>query len=197
MKRTASVTLALLGAAGLLASCGDPEPDIKTAAFKDTNECISSGQYTSDECDSAFKAAEADSNKNAPAFKTQDDCEDEFGKERCKPTTSENSSGTGFFMPYMMGYMMGSSSHGYSANDTFGNRQQYASTAVPPQALYNSTKVPGYVNTEGAFVTPKTGGFTVSPRADVVSHASNVASAGKTSAISRGGFGARAVAISS
>lgn len=188
MKRCVAVTLVLMGGAALTA-CGDAEVD--TAVFDNVSQCVQSGTFSQDKCKSDYQAALASHEKTAPAYRSKEDCEAEFGTGKCeeKQGTTQAASGTqttnnsgystgGIFLPMMIGYMMGS---------TFSGGRQ-----MPPQALYKQNGSSRYVNANGATVANRTG-----PAKFSSSSAAVRAPATRTQTMARGGFGSRAHAISS
>ncbi len=187
MKKSASVSLALIGVAGILAGC-EREPDIQTSAYETVAQCVDdadqNGRRINDPlvCEKSFREALLDHQKNAPAFQDQKDCEEET-QGRCEPTQSTHSAGGHGFMPLMYGYMMGRPS--YALPDNRG-----MSTPLSSQALYRSKSQSGLVNAGGDFVSKKTGAFKVSPRGYVATH-SFTKPAIRTTTIAKGGFGGR------
>ncbi|MNK44976.1 hypothetical protein D3C87_637240 [compost metagenome] len=187
MKKSASVSLALIGVAGLLAGC-EREPDIQTSAYENVAQCVDAaddrGRRLNDPaaCEKSFREAMLDHQKNAPAFKDQKDCEEET-QGKCEPTPSTHSAGGGAFMPFMYGYMMGRPSYALPEN-------RGMSTPLSSQALYRSKSQSGLVNAGGDYVSNKTGAFKVSPRGSVATH-SFTKPAIRTTTIGRGGFGGR------
>ena len=185
MKRCLAVTLVLMGGVALTA-CGDSEVD--TAVFQDVKECVASGTYDADKCEQDYKEAVATHAATAPAYTSKADCEAEFGVGKCEEnpaaasttgSTTTASAGTGsFFMPLMMGYMMGS---------MFSNGQRMA-----PQSLYQRQGSSSYVNSNGATVANQRGATRFSS-----SSAAARAPETRTRTMARGGFGSRASAISS
>lgn len=199
MKKSSAVALMLLGSAGLLAGCNS-EPDVQTGVYETVEQCKADSKVVrekSDQCETSYKAALEDNQKNAPAFKDVKDCEDEFGPGKCQVAppqhTAQQNNGGGssqsVFIPLMMGYMMGQNSHQY-------DRDRY-STAVAPQAVYRSRSSSGaFVNAGGGFVSQNVGAVKVSPRGEAASYSPAKQSTVKTTTMARGGFGGR-VSVSS
>ena len=80
MKKSKSIRLALLGTTGFaLAACDEAPPT-----------------------DARFYA-----NAEAPRFTKKEECEAEFGAGNCETRTASDGGGGSFFLPLMMGYMMG------------------------------------------------------------------------------------------
>lgn len=124
MKRSRSIKLVLLGAASMsLAACGE-DPD---ALFRDAAQCTR--VFDAASCRTAEQQALAEHVRTAPRFATREACEAEMGAGNCGPapaaaqappvagqpatpgqqTTQPQSGGGSFFLPLMMGYMMGRS----------------------------------------------------------------------------------------
>jgi uncharacterized protein YgiB involved in biofilm formation len=102
MKKSKAIRLALLGSTGLtLAACGQSPPSDATF-FAKVEDCIPvKGEST---CRDTYAKSEQDFAAEAPRFTRQEECEAEFGTGNCE--TRRVGSGS-FFMPMMMGYMMG------------------------------------------------------------------------------------------
>lgn len=77
--------------------------------FASVNECIAAG-YETIGCHDAYEAAVAKHAAEAPRFKTQAECNAEWGDGNCKVAT--NNSGGSSFMPFMMGYLVSSALNG-------------------------------------------------------------------------------------
>lgn len=111
MKRSSNVKLVhltsatVLSSAILLSGCGE-EPNTPTnGTFANKQEC--SIVYSEEVCDKAEKQALATHEQNAPKYSKLEDCIAEYGKDMCSQS-SGSSGGDSFFMPMMMGYMLGS-----------------------------------------------------------------------------------------
>src|SRR5262245_15411243 len=126
MKRSRNVALVIVGAA--LGSCGDGANDPGETVFQSLADCRQF--YDEDICRTKTKEAEQLHAESAPKFATRESCEAAFGKEACvqtevppaasaaSPSSSSSgqtqtqtahSGGGGWFMPAMMGYMLGRS----------------------------------------------------------------------------------------
>lgn len=127
MKKSRSIRLVLLGSASIaLAACGDDGPPKDARFFSDIQAC--SAVYDMTQCIDAQKQAENTFTAEAPKFPRREQCEAEFGAGNCetKPaaaTGQQAAAGTGeqsasgggsFFMPMLMGYMMGNMLGGQS-----------------------------------------------------------------------------------
>lgn len=110
MKKSRSIRLVLLGSATvMLAACGDDDQLPKDAKFfSDLKDCAAvHGEAT---CLDAKTQSEKEYLAQAPRFSRKEECEKEFGAGNCETpqaASTASSGGTGFFMPMMMGYMLG------------------------------------------------------------------------------------------
>ena len=102
MKKSRAIRLVLLGSTGLtLAACSQKPPSDATF-FARVEDCIPvKGEAA---CRDAFAKSEASWAAEAPRFNQKEQCEAEFGAGNCETRQRTG----GFFMPMMMGYMMGS-----------------------------------------------------------------------------------------
>ena len=158
MKRTSTITLALLGA---LALTGCSEEKKEPTTYKSVAECTADG-ISAAECQKSFDEA----TKAAPKFATQDQCAAQFGN--CQVQT--NADGTSWFMPALMGYMVGSmmsnGSRSY-AQPVYIDRDRRPVTGGYSGGVYRTTPAaPSYTSRQAAR-----------------------ASAARASTSSRGGFG--------
>jgi uncharacterized protein YgiB involved in biofilm formation len=104
MKKSRAIRLVLLGSTGLtLAACGQSPPSDATF-FSKVEDCIPvKGEAA---CRDGFAKSEASWAEEAPRFNQKEQCEAEFGAGNCETREARTGSG-GFFLPMMMGYMMG------------------------------------------------------------------------------------------
>lgn len=104
MKRSKAIRLVLLGSTGLtLAACSQSPPSDATF-FSTVEDCIAAKSEAT--CRDGFVSSEKAFAAEAPRFTRKDQCESEFGVGNCE--TRQSGAGTGgFFMPMMMGYMLG------------------------------------------------------------------------------------------
>ena len=162
-KRTAAITLAVLGAIALTA-CSEQKPP---TTYTSVSECVSDGNSAA-ECQKALADVTAQTEKDAPKFTTQDQCQAQFGS--CQKSSSGD-----WFMPAVAGYMLGSVMNG-------GSR-------APAQPIYiDRDRRPVAASYSGGVYRP-----TPAPQ----SYTSRVAASRAASTSSRGGFGSRASSSSS
>jgi uncharacterized protein YgiB involved in biofilm formation len=121
MKRSRSIRLVLLGSAGLLvASCDEaPDPLAGNDFFQNEQQCAAANDASA--CHQALVDAQREHAQTAPAYASRQACEDRFGIDSCtetrnRPTTDQDQPGEyqgqpggSWFMPAMLGYMMGRS----------------------------------------------------------------------------------------
>jgi uncharacterized protein YgiB involved in biofilm formation len=112
MKKSSSIRLVLLGSASIaLAACGDDGPPKDARFFSNLQEC--SAVYDTSQCLDAERQAEQSYAQEAPKFSGKEQCEAEFGVGNCENRQAAadgqqaSSGGGSFFMPMLMGYMMG------------------------------------------------------------------------------------------
>ncbi len=111
-----SVTVALSG-------CSPAPRQEEAQIYRNAEECKQVYPDQPQLCDQVFGSAQMDHLATAPRFDGQAQCEADFGVGNCEPApenpasqaptdpqtggTAQASSGGGWFMPMMMGYMMG------------------------------------------------------------------------------------------
>lgn len=107
MKKPKAIRLVLLGGTGLaLAGCDRPPPT-DAQFFANVEDC--SAIYDRVTCEDAFRDSEMTFAAEAPQYARQEECEAAFGAGNCESSeTSAGGFGGGYFLPIMMGYMIGS-----------------------------------------------------------------------------------------
>lgn len=148
------------------------------SVYSDEAGCVAAGN-TADACHAAFAAAQQQHEATAPHYAAQASCEDVYGPGNCVP---RGSGGDSFFMPYMMGYMMGGGG--------------YDRTVVVSRPVYIDRS--GSFYSSGARIsTPPSvgsrGGFGAS--SSIAPSYSAPRSAISPSVVARGGFGSMAAAV--
>jgi uncharacterized protein YgiB involved in biofilm formation len=105
MKKSRAIRLVLLGGAGFaLAACEEAPPPPDAKFFADIGECAA--VYDRATCETAMAETKAQFAAEAPKFDRKQECEAEFGAGNCESQQASSGMG-GFFMPMMMGYMLG------------------------------------------------------------------------------------------
>jgi uncharacterized protein YgiB involved in biofilm formation len=101
MKRSMTVSLVLMGSAAMgFAGC---KP--KAESYPSVEACEAAGQHTDQECRDGFAAAEREHEASARHFQSRDECIAAYGPAGCEERHAEG--GGSFFMPLMLGYMLG------------------------------------------------------------------------------------------
>jgi uncharacterized protein YgiB involved in biofilm formation len=174
MKRSRSIALVMMGAGTVvLTACEEPQVDV--SVFENVEQCVDQPGASRAACEEAFGIAEAQHAAVAPKYADREACEADFGPEQCQQAPQEAQGGGSFFMPLMMGYMMGSMMSGRGAAAT--------------QPLYRSADDPNTFRTADNRSVGSTTGRTT------VSRAAAAPPTAKSYTVSRGGFGERARAI--
>lgn len=168
MKRSAAITMLLLGAA----ACKPDNPDVKEGIYATADECRAQNPDVAaagGECDKGFQFAKEEHEKTAPRYQSKEDCEAQHESCQAGPQAAHSTQGgssSSWFMPLMMGYMM-------------GQRNQ----AAP---VYNLRDADARRGGAAKMVVGGTG-----PRANTVATMTPAARASSpgTPAVARGGFG--------
>lgn len=176
MKRSSQITLAILGALALT-SCADPSSQSSSTSvtagpttYANLEECVKDNDYST--CKAAEEQAKKQTAESAPRYATADQCQAQFSN--CQKSDSGD-----WFMPAVMGYMVGSmmsdGSRGYASPvyyDRGGNavRADFSGGSYKP-----ATAAPTYASQAPA----------------------RAAAASRASTASRGGFGSRSSSSSS
>ncbi|MFI3247321.1 MAG: DUF1190 domain-containing protein [Ferrimonas sp.] len=108
-KKVPTATVAALSVTLAVSGCA-PAPMETAQIYTNVDECVSQYPDQPQLCEQVFGSAQVEHLATAPRFETQAACESEFGAEACQaaPEGSQgNSFGGSWFMPMMMGYMMG------------------------------------------------------------------------------------------
>lgn len=158
---------ALLGATALtLAGCGESKEEALT--YKSVEACISAGVVEAATCRAEFTKAQRRHTEVAPRYRTSNDCNTDFGYNRCYQHRTSSGS---IWLPFMVGYMLAP-----------------RGGAVYTQPLYRPSSDPGnfYTARNKRVSRPSTTG-----RTQVAKSAVSRPQA-RTRTVARGGFGARA-----
>jgi uncharacterized protein YgiB involved in biofilm formation len=129
-KRSSHVHLVLAGAAVLgLAACEDDRVDVST--FADQNACVEAAQsasagFTAGDCEQGYAKALSEHERTGPRYTEKALCEEQHGGS-CEMVT--NSSGGPSFMPFFLGYMMGSNSSSSSHAGPYSARPLYRNSS--------------------------------------------------------------------
>lgn len=128
--RHASLIMMVPAATGLLlAGCG-PQRVEQGVVYQDVDQCSQQNPQATDLCATDYREAQAQHQNLAPRYTTREECETDFGTERCEAAPQQHASGS-FFMPMMMGYLAGQ-----MFNRPLG--AQSAASSIPTQPLYKA-----------------------------------------------------------
>jgi uncharacterized protein YgiB involved in biofilm formation len=113
MNKLSPVVL-LLASTALLSACDDKKqaqqanPAGQAKIYKDLDSCLAEAKDMDQvqACRSGYAQALANM-ENAPRYEQQASCEAVYGPGNCVPRGTYVHDGGGWFVPYMMGYMMG------------------------------------------------------------------------------------------
>jgi uncharacterized protein YgiB involved in biofilm formation len=156
--------LLLASAAALaLAACDDPNKEI-SQFIRDEAQCASQNDPSA--CRQALLDARTAHARTAPAFATREACETAFGAENCQaaqgtpsaqqveaarahdpnqPQQQAQQAGGGFFMPLLMGYMMGRmAGGGMGAQPVYRDTQNwvYSGAGTRPMGRFDDRLMP-------------------------------------------------------
>ncbi|TPV62081.1 DUF1190 domain-containing protein [Aestuariibacter sp. GS-14] len=84
-----------------LSACGEDGDASKI--YVSVDDCQKENPDAVSQCQAAFESAIEEHNRTAPRFNSQNDCEYEFGSDRCQYVQSQSGS---FFMPFMAGFIV-------------------------------------------------------------------------------------------
>lgn len=102
-------TLAACDDAGTPTQWGDERPAASSdaaASFASVDECKAAGDFTAEQCQTAYDEAQKASAENAPKFADQKSCEERYGVDQCVPRNQANGGGS-FFTPLLTGFIIG------------------------------------------------------------------------------------------
>jgi uncharacterized protein YgiB involved in biofilm formation len=176
MRRSAAITMLLLGAA----ACKPDNPDVKEGIYATADECRAQNPDAAaadGECDKGFQFAREEHEKTAPRYPSKEDCEAQHGTCQAGLQAAQSAQGgssSSWFMPLMMGYMMGQRTQ---AAPVYNLRDADARRGGAPKLVVGGT----------------------GPRANTVATTTPAARTSSTSTptVARGGFGSSAGGSSS
>lgn len=90
--------------AGYVSQLGADDPIGQASAFKTTQECVASGDFTQQECDDAQRESLAVTNAWAPKYESVEDCQQDY--DDCRPNTAYSGGQSSGFSPFMTGFMV-------------------------------------------------------------------------------------------
>jgi uncharacterized protein YgiB involved in biofilm formation len=188
MKRSKKVGLLLMAPLTTLMLTGCSEEPVDALVFNNAEECAASGQLSKEQCKADYEQAKKVNASVAPKYADKNACEVDFGVGKCETAPAQAGSQSSFFMPMMMGYMMGQmfNRQGAVQQPFSANSATKTSSNFAPQPLYKSKDDSRTFRTAGNVpVTISSGLVRIRP--------SNLQPKA-ASLTRRGGFGAQAAA---
>ncbi len=188
MKRSALVRLILMGSATLSITACDESPS-PAGVFTSAQECARSGVYSDAACRNGLDSATRQHREVAPRFGSRQDCEADFGRDRCEEETSGRAAGIAYaggrrWHPRMDGFMINQSGSSHASQPLY--RPNVASNPAGSGTL---GYVPGSFRTANNVEVGSRTGMTQVRLSEVGTPAP------RTTTLSRGGFGARAASV--
>ncbi|NDV91432.1 DUF1190 family protein [Alteromonas sp. 345S023] len=102
MRKSFALKPLAVGVAGvLLSACSDNRQDAKI--YTSVDECKQDFPSAVEKCEAAYQTATSEAMRTSPRFRSEYDCEHEFGPNQCQAVNTNNGS---FFMPFMAGFMV-------------------------------------------------------------------------------------------
>lgn len=167
-----------LSAATLVACGGTQDAQV----YKDISDCVQDNPNLEKQCEAAYQNALAESDKSGPKYRSERDCNYDFGRDNC--VTYSGPQGQSWFMPAMAGFMFAKlidrnsyNNYGYAPLYTSYSRfsPHYGQWSTADGSLYGSRR----------YGKIKVGNDAFKPKPKV------------TRTMSRGGFGSTVSAKSS
>ncbi len=128
MRKSKPVGLAIAGSL-VLTACGSNEPEQQATIFRTQSECVQQNPQYQQQCIDAYEKAVREAEVSAPRYSNQNQCEQDFGYNRCVQSRTSN-----WFMPAMAGFMLGR---------MLDNRSRYDYYRPEPVYVYNNGWVGG------------------------------------------------------
>jgi uncharacterized protein YgiB involved in biofilm formation len=201
-KRSTRVALVLMvPATGLLLTACSPEPETPAVVYSSVQECQEKNPDANakEQCLTDYQQAAALHPKVAPKYETLQECEADFGAQRCEIAPDRQpgygygygSSGHSFFMPMMMGYMASQMFNRPQVMQpgSFSSAGTQPRDSVQPQPLYKSR--------DDASTFRTADNSAVASRSGAVNVPAQTAAARVGGQRSIGGFGATAASFES
>lgn len=130
--RYTAIAVVLMGSYAL-SGC-DGYTDEKVDVYTSVQECLQNNPNDKGQCNSDYLTAQKASSLTAPKYSSKQDCDEEFGADRCIQNTSTGSTGsTSSGSSMMMWYPMMS---GFTRNSSYAAQPLYSSHQ-PASPMYN------------------------------------------------------------
>jgi uncharacterized protein YgiB involved in biofilm formation len=161
MKRSRHIHLVLLGGASMvaLAACDQPDPLKEAKFFRDTAQCET--EFKAEDCKKTFEASREQHVRTAPKFKSIEECQAQFGVDNCFQVAAREGekgegarSGGSWFLPLMMGYMMGKGPSGFTGAPVYRDARNTAYSGNRPLGRFDNASLPPPKAAPGTFGAP-------------------------------------------
>jgi len=201
LRRSRHVATLLIGTAlaAPLSACDEQRPAERLYASNEA--CLADNP--AEACADAERQAIDRHRADAPRFASRETCEAQMGPGNCDAVPTHGAPGGNWFMPAMMGFLLGRALGGQGVMPVYVDRQGYTYAGGRPYgALDRETGrnwsegrwAPGY---RAAGTPPRPGGVATAPRVDVRPPSAgggtfgggSGAGVGQPSSVQRGGFG--------
>jgi uncharacterized protein YgiB involved in biofilm formation len=201
VRRSRHVATLLLGTAltAPLAACDERRP--AESLYASHEACLA--ENPAETCAEAERNALESHRAGAPRYATREACEAQMGPGNCEGVPTPGAPGGSWFMPAMMGFLLGRALGGPGVMPVYVDRQGYTYAGGRPYGSLDRTTAqnwsqgrwaPGY---RAAGTPPRPGGLAAAPRVDVRPPASGAGvfggraggTVGQPSTVQRGGFG--------
>jgi uncharacterized protein YgiB involved in biofilm formation len=193
-KRSQNILLGIAGVGAVALLAYDylgpsASADVGGNLFSSIDQCAASGQYDRRQCTMAFNAATEAHEHSAPRYASQADCEAEFSTSACHslPAAVPIAGAAGVFVPSMAGFVIGSGISAALATPVYQTCPR-----TPGTQDCRSSSGSGFYTGSGFRVFRSASGSSATVSRAAFSAPGSVSSP----TLSRGGFGARASAVS-
>ncbi|ARO15462.1 hypothetical protein BVG79_02122 [Ketogulonicigenium robustum] len=194
MKRSARLiplTIGLAASAFALSACKPEVTEVDAQLFPDTASCYAAADslqstFSRADCDNVAADAQAQHAATAPRYDALAACEAEYGTGNCETAQNTGGGGGSFFMPLLMGYLMGNMlSGGRHAAQPLYSKPGGGYTTADRGTSFNSNSGSSRVNASsfGSAATATRGGTSAGNTRPVAAPMS------QSSVRSTGGFG--------
>lgn len=142
MKRSKKAALLLMTPIAISVLAGCNEKPIENLVFKTPEECAASSSLTLEQCKAEQEKAKVAHAVKAPKYANKAECEADFGVGKCETAPDKNGSASSFFMPMMMGYMMGkmfNNNAGFANSAAAAPAQQKPATSTTRRSGFGSS----------------------------------------------------------
>ncbi|MCC2614922.1 DUF1190 family protein [Aestuariibacter halophilus] len=115
--------LALGVASVMLSACGGDRQD--ATVYTSVDQCVNDNPEQANICQTAYQEALVEAERTAPKYRSEQDCEYDFGPNQCRVVNNNQGS---FFMPFMAGFMLSNllSPGGYYHQPMFASYSPYS-----------------------------------------------------------------------